>query len=103
MIHWNETMYFGDNVKKEHRRVMRRIERGKLTEDIFCITFASNDENLFDIIEAKELLFPYYRTKDIHIVGLAKGKGEACLLVRDMIGEIYRETGGFKVREYFGA
>ena len=103
MIHWNETMYFGDNVKKKHRQIMYRIEHGKLTQDIFCITFASNEKNLFDIIEPKEFLFPYYRTKDIHIIGLAKGKGEACLLVRDMIDEIYRETGGFKVRKYFGS
>ena len=54
----------------------------------------------FDIMEANELLFPYYR-KDIRIVGLAKGRDEAISLVEDMIMEVYNETGAFNVREYF--
>ncbi|MBO5198996.1 MAG: hypothetical protein J6B85_10820 [Lachnospiraceae bacterium] len=94
-------MYFGDNVKKKHRRIMHQIEHGRFVSGIFCITFASNEANLFDILEAKELLFPYYKKRDVHIVGLAKGRDEACLLVRDMIDEIYQETGGFDVRKYF--
>lgn len=80
---------------------MYKIEHGRLTPGIYCISFASNPDNLFDIYEAKELLFPYYRKRDIHIIGLAGGYEEACLLVRDMVEEIYRETGAFQVREYF--
>jgi len=34
-------------------------------------------------------------------LGIALSKREAFELVKDMLEEIYRETGGFQVREYF--
>ena len=36
------------------------------------------------------------------MVGIASGYEEALELVQEMIGDIYRQTGGFAVREYFG-
>ena len=45
--------------------------------------------------------YPYYESKEIRIVGLGKGKEEAQDLVKDMLEEIYQNTGDFKVREYF--
>ena len=36
------------------------------------------------------------------IVGIASGYEEAIELVQRIVEDIYRETGGFRVREYFG-
>ncbi|MEI3526032.1 MAG: hypothetical protein V8Q27_07895 [Eubacteriales bacterium] len=36
------------------------------------------------------------------MVGIASGYEEALELVQRMIDDIYRKTGGFAVREYFG-
>lgn len=52
-------------------------------------------------MNVNELLFPFYKRKDIYIVGLATSKEEAILLVVDMLMEIYNNTGDFLVREYF--
>lgn len=80
---------------------MKAIENRQLTFEVYCITFASNPNNLFDIINANELLFPYYAQKEIYVLGLAASKEKATLLVKDMLEEVYRESGGFCVREYF--
>ena len=80
---------------------MKSIEKGELTFEVYCITFASNSHNLFDIINANELIFPYYSKKDIYILGLAGSRGQAKQLVKDMLLEIYNKTGDFRVREYF--
>lgn len=80
---------------------MKSIEKGELTFEVYCIIFASNSDNLFDIINANDLLFPFYSRKDIYILGLADSKGQAKLLVKDMLLEIYNKTGDFRVREYF--
>ena len=69
--------------------------------NVFCISFASNKDNLFDIMDANQLLFPYYKDKEIKIIGLAKGRGEAIEIVHDMIMEVYKERGDFDVRSYF--
>lgn len=101
MVTWSENLYFGKGIKKKHRIAMFAIKHGKMAKDVFVIAFASNEENLFDIIAADELLFPHYKNCKIHILGLAKGREEAKNIVKDMIVDIYKETGEFKVREYF--
>lgn len=77
------------------------INNRRLTYDVYCITLASHPGNLFDILNANELLFPHYQKTDIKIVGLAKGREEAISLVQEIIMEIYQKTGSFNVREYF--
>ncbi|SHO50344.1 hypothetical protein [Anaerocolumna xylanovorans] len=101
MIRWADKLYLGESIEGRKEKVMKSVESGKLTYAIFCITYASNPDNLLDIISANELSFPYYQKKEIHIIGLAGSKSEARELVRVMIEEIYRETGGFSVKEYF--
>ena len=101
MVTWSEKLYLGEGIKKKHRRAMFAINHGKLAYDVFVIAFASNEENLFDIIAADELLFPHYKNSKIHILGLAKGREEAKIIIKKMIVEIYNETGDFKVRDYF--
>ena len=38
--------------------------------------------------------------KDIYVVGIAKGRMEALELVRDIIDEVYHNTGGFDISGY---
>lgn len=102
MIKWAEKLYLSEEIKQNKLNKLKKvIEKGKVTFEIYCITIASNTDNLFDIINANELLFPYYERKDMYIIGLAESKLEAKLLVKDMLLEVYNNTGGFKVREYF--
>lgn len=101
MIRWADKLYLGESIEGRKEKVIKAVENGKLTFAIFCITQASNPENLLDIISANELSFPYYQRQEVRIIGLAGSKSEARELVRVMIEEIYRETGGFSVREYF--
>lgn len=101
MIQWTSRIYVSKNLKKKRDKSIDSINNRRLTYDIYCITFASSTENLFDIMNANELLFPHYQKTDIKIVGLAKGKDEATNLVQDMLMEVYDKTGAFDVRTYF--
>lgn len=104
MIKWAEKMYFSDDFNKKKRTItMKSIKKGELTFEVYCITLASNPHNLFDIINANELLFPYYEKQEITVLGLAGSRGQAKLLVKDMLEEVYKETGEFRVREYFAS
>ncbi|TAH75116.1 MAG: hypothetical protein EWM47_00115 [Anaerolineaceae bacterium] len=101
MIQWASRIYVSDNLKKKKDKTIDSISNRRITSDIYCIAFASQPDNLFDIIEANELLFPHYQKIDIRIIGLAKGKDEATNLAHDMLMEIYDKTGEFDVRRYF--
>lgn len=101
MIQWASRLYIGDKLKKRRDKTIDSINNRSITSDVYCIAFASQPSNLFDIMNANELLFPHYKKTDIKIVGLAKGKDEATSLVQDMLMEVYHKTGAFDVREYF--
>lgn len=101
MVTWSSRLYIGKGIGRKKNRIKRRIQQGKPTFGIFLIAEPSNQENLFDILDAAGLLFPYYRRHSLTVYGLAKGKEEAAELVTRMLEEVYRETGEFKVREYF--
>lgn len=102
MIIWAEKLYLSADIKSKKKiKLMEYIENGKLTFEVYCITLASNPDNLFDIINANELLFPYYVKQEMYILGLAASKEQAKLLVKDMVEEIYKNTGSFQVRDYF--
>lgn len=101
MVKWCNNLYMDEEIRKEPIKWKKRIEEDKIPYGLFCIAFASNEKNLFDIIDCKEFWFRHYKRNEIFIVGLAKDKGSAILLLQNMIEDIYKKTGGFLVREYF--
>lgn len=80
---------------------MKRVEANKLTFDLYCITYAENEQNLLDIIPVKDLKFPHYKRTSLTVIGLAKGAEEAKELAARMIEEMYQKTGDFRIKEYF--
>lgn len=101
MISWTSRLYVGEKMKKKKEKAVASINNREATFGVYCIAFASHPSNLFDIMDANELLFPHYKKSEMKIVGLAKGKEEALNLVHEMIMEVYNETGNFDVRTYF--
>lgn len=101
MIVWSKKLYIGEQAEKNYRKVQKKLENGKLVPDFFLITKPSNEKNLFDILPAAELLFPYYKRQELLVYGLGKGKTEAEELVVSMLEDVYRETDGLSCEEYF--
>jgi hypothetical protein len=101
MVQWTSKLYISENMKKKKEKAVAAINNREATFDVYCIAFASQPSNLFDIMDANELLFPHYKKANICIVGLARGKDEAIHLVSDMLMEVYHKTGDFDVRTYF--
>ena len=101
MISWSKHIYVGKNIKRKKDKVIADINSKKATFGIYCIIFAFHPDNLFEILDANDLLYPHYKNKEVHIVGLAKGRKEAYDLVHEMLMEVYKKTGNFNVRAYF--
>lgn len=101
MISWTSKLYIGKGINKKKNKVIASINNREAIYGVYCITFASHPDNLFDILNANELLFPHYTNTQTRIVGLARGKEEAIELVQDMLMEVYNKTGKFDVRTYF--
>lgn len=101
MIKWCENPYLDEALTPKWEKIKKRLEREKPAADLYCITFPSNPENLLDIYNCNELLFKYYKRRDIYAIGMARGRKNAILLVKEMVEDMYQDTGEINPREYF--
>lgn len=101
MIKWSSELYFDEAIAKNPKKWKKRVEEGKPSLSLYCICLASNEKNLFDIINCNELFFRYYRQRQLYIVGLSKTREDAIYLLRDIVEDIYQKTQDFNVRSYF--
>lgn len=102
MLEWHRNMYMDEVVASEPERYKRLVSDDRLCiPAIYCVTLASNKDNLLDIISCNELLFSHYRRNSIPVVGLAASYRNATGLVMDIVLDAYRLTGTYNVRRFF--
>ncbi|MEG0806480.1 MAG: hypothetical protein RR364_09175 [Lachnospiraceae bacterium] len=97
---WYNNLWIGNSILKKKNRIKWRIEHNILCPGIYVITLSSNQKDLFDIIEAGELLQKAYPKKELFIVGLANGFTESVELVAAICNNSLMETGGLDIRSY---
>ncbi len=102
MVEWFESLYLDGITKHTVQHIKEKVEKEKLQYPVFCVAFSSNPENLLDIMNVNELLFPYYQKKSCFILGLASSRKQAMIMAAAIITRLYRETGGFDVKSYYG-
>ncbi|MBO7403291.1 MAG: hypothetical protein J6U10_09920 [Lachnospiraceae bacterium] len=102
MVAWTDKIYYSENIKERKRaKIRKKIDSRRSPRDIFVIASPTNPETLFDILPAKELFKQFYEKDTVRIAGVAKGREEAEELVREMVEEMYANTGGFDSGNYF--
>lgn len=97
---WILPLYIGEKAEKKKQKIIRGIETGKFLLGTYVIMLPTAPGNQLDLIEAAELKQPYYKEKDIVIVGIASGKSEAVQVVADIVSEAVKETGEADILAY---
>lgn len=97
---WYDRLYVGEKAKKHRFSIIQSIRRRKYRVGVFVITPASNGNNILDIYPLLTLLNPYYRDKELLILGIAQGYGEALELAGRIVGDMYQKTGAFCLEEF---
>lgn len=101
MIKWYPDLYLDEKASKKEAKLKNKIENGKVAFDVYCICISMNPDNLFDIMNVNELLFRYYRQKQISIIGLAYGRASAIKLLEKIALDIYHNTDNFEPNMFF--
>ena len=98
---WYRELYVSDSIAgAKVNRIKWRINHRAGVVSVYVIALASNSENQLDIIPAWVLKQKAYPKKELTIVGLAKGRKDALLLVKRIVEETYRTTGDADIRSY---
>ena len=101
MIKWYPNLYLDEKATKKVEKLKSKIETGKPLFGVYCICLALNKNNLFDIIDVNELLFRYYKQKQLTIIGLAYGRESAVRLIEKISLDIYQHTDNFEPEIFF--
>ncbi|MBR2401287.1 MAG: hypothetical protein IKB01_00770 [Lachnospiraceae bacterium] len=100
---WYDNLYVGESIRHKTEKIKWKIRHNAGQIGIYVIAIASNPQNLLDIIPAQELMQRGYPKKELYIIGLAHGMKEAHEVVRQIIDEVYQNTGSFEIIPYLQA
>ena len=101
MISWYKELFVGEQAEESREKIISNICEHKFQTGIYVIFLAVNGKDIFDLVPTFMLSEDSYKGRDIIILGIAKGKEEAKELSRQMIMNVYEQTGGFMIREYY--
>ena len=99
-MRWYRKLYVSEAIGDKAGRIKWKINHNAGTVSVYVISFASNPDNLLDIIPAWQLMQKGYPKKDLKIIGLAKGYDDAIALVQQIVEETYANTGDVDVWSY---
>ena len=99
-MRWYRKLYVSEAIGDKAGRIKWKINHNAGTASVYVIAFASNPDNLLDIIPAWQLMQKGYPKKDLKIIGLAKGYDDAIALVQQIVEETYANTGDVDVWSY---
>ena len=103
MIYWYRDLYMDDKVAANPERCKRRVERRRpWKKNYVAVTLASNEKNLFEIMETRQLFFRRFTYLDLYVVGLASTYDKAVELLQKILVEGYEADAAFQPRECFG-
>lgn len=102
MIYWYQDLYMDDKVAANPERCKRRVERRRpWKKNYVALTLASNEENLFEIMETRQLFFRRFSYMDLYVVGLTSSYDKAVELLQKILVEGYEADASFQPRKCF--
>ncbi|MEF9939850.1 MAG: hypothetical protein RR225_05930 [Clostridium sp.] len=100
-MRWYKHLYVGEKAKEKRFSIIQNIRLNRFQLGVHVITPASNDKNVLDIYPAAVLLENYHRENDeLLILGIGADYFETLEVVRMIVDDMYRETGGFSLNEF---
>lgn len=99
-MRWWKHLYMGEQAGRMRPRILRGIREGSFLPDCYVITLPESGNHILDIRPVMLLTEKEKADDNLLILGVAVGYGEAALVVRDMVDDMYRSTGAFDWNTY---
>ena len=101
-MRWYERLYVGEKAKKNRYSIIQAVREGKAS-GYYIVTLPSNERNLLDIYSAGTLQQPYYKQKNLLVIGVAADYEDAAMLAGRIVADVCKKTGGYDVRAFLNA
>ena len=89
MIRWYKELYMDEEVSRHPKRCKKAVESRKLRKNnYYALMLANNPDNLFEIVQTRELFFRRYEYLDLYVFGLASEYENALALLQEVVEQI---------------
>ena len=93
-------LYMGQNADRARARILKGLRQGSLLPDTYVITLPESGNHILDIRPVGRVRKEERESRELLILGIARGYGEAAEVVRSMIDDMYQKTGAFNWTAY---
>ncbi len=99
---WYSGLYVGEKAKSKKDSLIQMAESGKTPFNTYLLALPFGEANQLEVLPAWDLKFWHEDDgRRLKIVGLACGKKEALSLVRQITEDVFTQTGGVRLRDFF--
>lgn len=99
-MRWYNHLYVGEKAARRRFSIIQGIREHKLQPEVYVITLPKTGNHILDIYPSAMLFLPPFQNEEFTIIGIAVTYWEALLVVRDIVDDLYRETGAFDIRSW---
>ncbi len=99
-MHFYDHLYMGERAKKKRFAVLQGLRAGRLQPEVYVITPPRSGNNLLEIYPSAMLQLPVFEDWDMLLVGVAVTYWEALEVARQIVDDLYQETGDFAIRAW---
>ncbi|MBO4696303.1 MAG: hypothetical protein J5643_03345 [Lachnospiraceae bacterium] len=100
MITISKNLIIPGSQEENRKKMTAQLSKRHPERTLYCVILPTTEGGILEVIPIFALRLEA-KDHDITILGVSEGREEALKLVESMIGEVYRETGGFDVKDYF--
>jgi len=100
VVHFYKPLWVGEQAGKKYLRIRYAVKYGIRLRGAYCIILSRQKGELMEIRSTGLPLSSWDSKEIMHVIGLAWGKEEAKELVRQIVDEVYQNTGGVDLVSY---
>lgn len=97
---WLKPLYIGEKAQQNRDRIIRGIEEGKILLSAYVILLPNEAVGQLEIINANELIQPFYKKHEPEIVGIAATRHEAIEVVCEITERAIAKSGTPDIRAF---
>ena len=101
-MNWYDHLYVGEKARKRRYAILEGLREGRWQPEVYVIMPPQSGNNILEILPSVMLKMPPYRDLEYKIVGVAVTYWEALEVVRKIVDDLYRQTGGFCLEDLIG-
>ena len=101
MITISEKLRVPAEQEGQRKKMLSQLKKWRPSmRTLYCVTLPQTEGSVLEVIPVFALRLEA-KAHDITVFAVAEGRANAVKLVEEMLGEVYRETGGFDVKSYY--